>query len=143
MWAIQDFEVSLHQQEDEEAATNERARIVHLRKDLNAKVKCTKAVMKAKYEYRVAMQEARAISCSKLEELEAAYSEDLSENMAAKSLQCATLHSEHARHMHELEKQALDAENKSCQDFLLVHQAILCHAPSLSRRIYIPLTISY
>ena len=128
-WIIRDFEASLHQQEAEEATTNERARIVHSRNDLNGKVRCTKAVMKAKYEYRVAVQEARAIRCSKLKELEAAYSEALSENMAAKSLQCATFHSEHARHMHELERWALDAENKSCQDFLLTHQAILCHAP--------------
>ena len=85
--------------------------------------------MKARYEYRVAIQEVRAIRCSKLEESEAAYLEALSENAVAKSLQCATLHSEHARHMHELERQALYAENKSHQDFLLAHQAILCHAP--------------
>ena len=31
--------------------------------------------------------------------------------------------------MHELEEQALDAENKSHQDFLSTHQAILHHAP--------------
>ena len=35
---------------------NERAKIVHSRKDLNAKVKCTKVVMKAKYNYRMAIQ---------------------------------------------------------------------------------------
>ena len=98
-WAIQDFEVLLHQQEAEEAAANERAKIVHLRKDLNAKVKCTKAVMKAKYDYRVAIQEARVIRCSKLKESEAAYLEALSENVAVKSLQCATLCREHAKHM--------------------------------------------
>ena len=63
------------------------------------------------------------------EESEAAYLEALSENMAAKSLQCAMLCSEHTRHMHELEKWDLDAENKSHQDFLLAHQTILCHAP--------------
>ena len=128
-WAIWDFEASLHQQEAEEATANERAKIVHSRKDLNAKVKCAKVVMKAKYKYRVAIQEARAIRCSKLEESEAAYLEALSENAAAKSLQCTTLHREHARHMHEVEKRALDVENKSHQDFLLAHQAILCHAP--------------
>ena len=83
----------------------------------------------AKYNYRVAIQEARAISCSKLKESEAAYLEALSENVAAKSLQCATLHREHAKHMCELEEWALDAENKSHQDFLFVHQAILCYAP--------------
>ena len=85
--------------------------------------------MKAKYNYGVAVQEARAIRCSELKESEAAYSEALSENMAAKSLQCATLHREHTRHMHELEERALDVENKSHQDFLFTHQAILRHAP--------------
>ena len=128
-WAIRDFEVLLHQWEAEEATTNERARIVHSRNDLNAKVKCTKVVMRAKYKYRVAIQEARVTRCSEFEESEATYLEALSENVAAKSLQCTTLCSEHTRHMHELEKRALDAENKSCQDFLLAHQAILCHAP--------------
>ena len=39
--AIQDFEMSLHQWEAEVAAANERAKIVHLRKDLQARVKCT------------------------------------------------------------------------------------------------------
>ena len=59
-WAIWDFEALLKQWEVEEAATNERARIVHLRSDLSTKVKCAKAVMKVKYEYWVAVQEARA-----------------------------------------------------------------------------------
>ena len=111
----------LHQQEAEEAATNERAKIVHLRKDLNARVKCTKAVMKAKYNYRVAIQESRVIRCSELEETEAAYSEALSENVAEKSLQCTTLCREHAEHMHRLEEWALEVENKSHQDFLSAH----------------------
>ena len=47
--------------------------------------------MRAKYNYRVAIQEARVVRCSKLEEAEAAYSEALSENAAAKSLHCAAL----------------------------------------------------
>ena len=76
-WAIWDFEALLHQQEAEAAAANERAKIVHLRKDLQARVKCAKAVMRAKYDYRVAIQEARVVRCSKLEEVEAAYSEAL------------------------------------------------------------------
>ena len=127
--AIWDFKASLHQQEAEEAAANERARIVHSRNDLNAKVKCVKAVMKAKYEYRVAIQEARVNRCSKLEESEAAYSQALSENAWLQSpFNVQHCCSEHTRHMHELERQALDVENKSCQDFLLAHQAILCHA---------------
>ena len=85
--------------------------------------------MKAKYEYRVAIQEARATRCNELEESEATYLEAISENVAAKLLQCAADHSEHARLMHELERQALDVENKSHQDFLLTHQSVLHHAP--------------
>ena len=127
--AIWDFEASLCQQEAKEAVANKRAKIVHSRKDLNAKVKCTKVVMKAKHDYRMAVQEARTIRCSKLQESEAAYSEALGENTAVRSTQCATLCREHVKHMHKLEEQALDAENKSCQDFLFACQAILRHAP--------------
>ena len=61
---IWDFEASLHQWEAEAAAANEKAKIVHLRKDLQARVKCTKAVMRAKYDYRVAVQEARLYSAT-------------------------------------------------------------------------------
>ena len=85
--------------------------------------------MRVKYDYRVAIQEARAVRCSKLEEAEAAYSEAISENVAVKSLQCTTLCREHTKYMCELEEWALDAENKSHQDFLSAHQAVLCHAP--------------
>ena len=104
-WAIQDFEALLCQQEAKEAVANERTKIVHSRKDLNAKVRCTKAVMKAKYDYRMAIQEARTIRCSELQESEAAYSEALSENAAVRSIRCATLHREHVKHMHELENE--------------------------------------
>ena len=119
--------MSLCQQEVKAAMANERSKIVHVRKDLNAKVKCTKVVMKAKYDYRVAIQEARAISCNELQELEAAYSEALSGNAAMKSTQCATLCREHVKHMRELKQQALDAENKSPQGFLFACQAIVHH----------------
>ena len=71
----------------------------------------------------------RAIRCSELKEVEAEYSETLRENAAAESLQCTTLCREHAEHMRELEERALEAENKSHQDFLFVHQAILHQAP--------------
>ena len=126
-WAIWDFEASLHQQEAEEAVANENAKSVHSRKDLNAKVKCAKAVMKAKYNYGMAIQEARTIRCNKLQESEAAYSEALGENASKRSTQCTTLHREHMRHMHELEERALDVENKSCQGFLFACQAIVHH----------------
>ena len=126
--AIWDFEALMHQQEAKEAAANERAKIVNSRKDLNAKVKCTKAVMKVKYDYRLAIQEARTIRCNEIQESETAYSEALGENAAVRSTQCATLCREHMRHMHKLEEWALDAENKSHQGFLFPCQAILYHA---------------
>ena len=85
--------------------------------------------MRAKYNYRVAIQEARAVRCSKLKEAEATYSEALSENASTKSLHCTTLRREHAKYMSELEEWALEVENRSWQDFLSTHQAILHHAP--------------
>ena len=99
-----------------------------MRRDLRAKVKCAKAVMKAKYKYHMAIQEARAERCNELKESEAAYSKALSKNVAAQSLQCATLCQGHMEHMQELESHALKVENRSCQDFLLVHQAVLHQA---------------
>ena len=72
-WTIQDFKALLHQWEAKEAAANERAKVVYLRRDLNAKVKCTQVVMKAKYNYRVVVQEAKMIRCSEIQESEAAY----------------------------------------------------------------------
>ena len=85
--------------------------------------------MRAKYNYRVAIQETRVVRCSELEEAEATYSEALSENMATKSLHCTTLCRQHAKYMSELEERALEAENRSQQDFLSTHQAVLHHAP--------------
>ena len=85
--------------------------------------------MKAKYEYHMAIQKARAERCTELKESEATHSEALSKNVADLSLQCATLCQEHMENMWELETRALKAENKSHQDFLLVHQAVLQQAP--------------
>ena len=123
--AIWDYEASLHQQEAETAAANERAKIAHSRKGLQARVKCTKVVMRAKYNYWVAVQEARATRCNKLEEVETAYSEALCENTATQSLHCTTLCREHAKHMSQLEEQALEVEIKSQQDFLSAHSSDL------------------
>ena len=128
-WVIWDFKASLHQREAETDAANERAKIVHSRKDLQARVKCAKVVMRAKYNYRVAVQEARAIWCNELEEAEAAYSEALCKNAAMQSLHCTTLCREHVKYMSELEEWALEVEIRSWQDFLSVHLAILHHAP--------------
>ena len=47
----------------------------------------------------------------------------------AGSLHCATLCREHAKYMSELEEQALEVENRSQQDFLSTHLAILHHDP--------------
>ena len=60
--------------------------------------------MKAKYDYRIAIQGARMIRYSQFQELEAAYSEALSENAAMRSTQCTTLCREHVKHMHELKE---------------------------------------
>ena len=85
--------------------------------------------MKAKSDYWAAIEEATTIRCSKLLELEATYLEAISKNAAVRSTQCATLHREHVKHMHELEERVQRKENKSCQDFLSACQAILQHAP--------------
>ena len=112
----------------ETATANVKAKAAHSLRDLKARVRCAKAIMKAKYEYCMAIQEARAERCTELEELEATYSEALSKNVAALSLQCTTLCREHIEHMWELEACALRMENKSHQDFLVVHQAVLHQA---------------
>ena len=127
-WAIRDFEASMCQQEAKEAVANERAKVIHSRKNLDAKVGCAKVVMEAKYNYRMAIQEARMIRCNQLQESETAYLEALGENSAARSTWSAKLCREHVQHMHKLEEQALREENKSHQDFLSTCQAILCHA---------------
>ena len=126
---IWDYEASLYQWEAETAAANERVKIACSRKGLQARVKCTKVVMRAKYDYRVAVQEARSTQCNELEEAENTYSEALCENAATQSLHCATLHREHVKYMSELEGRALEAENRSQQDFLSTHLAILHLAP--------------
>ena len=86
-------------------------------------------MIKAKYNYCMTVQEARAERCTELEESEAAYSKAINENVANHSLKSATLCQEHMEHMQELEMHALKAENKSCQHFLVAHQAVLHQAP--------------
>ena len=109
-------------------STIEKAKAVHSWGDLHARVKCTKAVMKAKLDNRMTVQEARMAWCAELQESEVAYSEALSEAAAKKSHECATLHQMHAEHMWDLEAQAIRAENRSHQDFLLAHQMLLHQA---------------
>ena len=74
---------------------------------------CTKAALEAKYNYRVAIQEAKMIRSNWLQELEIAYWKALGENAAVTSFQSTTLHREHVRLMHELEEQAIREESKS------------------------------
>ena len=139
-WAIQEFQALLCQQEAKEAMANEKAKIIHSRNDLDAKVGCAKAVMKAKYNYRMAIQEARMIRCNQLQESEAIYLEALGENAATKSTWSATLCREHVKHMHKLEKQALGKIKVAKTSFLPVKPSYaMLH--SLSRRICLPLTM--
>ena len=99
--AIWELKVSLCQYEAEEATANEKAKIIHSRRNLNTKVGCTKAVMEAKYNYRVAIQEAKTIRKNQLQELEIAYSQALGENAAVRSTQSMRLHRECVKLMHK------------------------------------------
>ena len=118
----------LCQNKAKEAASIEKAKVVHSREVLDAKVGCTKAVLEAKCNYRVAIQEAKMIRGNQLQELEVAYSKALGEAMAMRSSQSAVLRREYERLMQELEEQAIREESKSHHDFLSVCQAILHHA---------------
>ena len=128
--AIRDFKTSLHQHEAEAVAANEEAKVAHSQRDLQARIKCAKVVMMAKLDYRVTVQEARAVQCAKLQESEATYTEALRETVAKKSCECASLCRGHAECMWDLETQAIWAENRSHQDFLLMHQMLLHQAPN-------------
>ena len=85
--------------------------------------------MRAKHDYRLAVQEARTVKCNKLEESETACSEAILKNASMRALHCVALCKEHAKHMWELEEWTLATGNKSHHDFLLAHQAILWNAP--------------
>ena len=102
-WAIQDLKALLHQQEAKEATANKRANFTHSRKNLDIKVGCTKVVMAAKYNYRMAILEARTTRSNQLHKLETAYSEAVRENTLVRSTRTTELHREHAEHMHKLE----------------------------------------
>ena len=103
--AIRDFETSLHQCEADAMTAIDKAKAAHSWRDLHARVKCTKAIMKVKLDYRMTIQEARTARCAELQESEVAYSEALSEAAAKKSHECTTLHQMHAEHMRDLEAQ--------------------------------------
>ena len=127
----------MHQLEVETTAANAKAKGICSRRDLRARVKCAKIMIKAKYDYRMTIQEARAGRCTELEESEAAYSEAINENAANHSLKSAMLHQEHMEHMQELKTHALKVEIKSHQHFLVAHQAVLHQArPSLKENLH-------
>ena len=127
--AIRDFETSLCQWEVEAMATFKEAKVAHSRRDLHTRIRCAEAIMKAKFEYQMAIQEARMARCAELRDSEVVYSEVLSEATAKKSCECTNLCQMHAEHLQDLEAQAIRAKNRSCQDFLLVHQTLLHRAP--------------
>ena len=56
-WVIWELGLLLHQNEVKEAASIEKAKVVHSREVLDAKVDCAKSVLEAKCNYRVAVQE--------------------------------------------------------------------------------------
>ena len=106
-------------------AAIDKAKAAHSQRDLHARVKCAKAIMKAKLDYCTTVQEARMARCAELQESEVAYTEVLGEAATKKSHECTTLCQMHAEHMQDLEAQAIRAENQSCQDFLPAHQMLL------------------
>ena len=89
--AIRDFKTLLHQHEAEAVPANEEAKVACSQRDLQARIKCAKVVMKVKLNYRVTVQEARVVRCAELQESEAAYTEALREMAAKKSCKCASL----------------------------------------------------
>ena len=109
--AIRDFETALCQHEADAMATIDKAKAARSWRDLHARVKCAKAVVKVKLDYRMTIQEARTARCAELQESEVAYSEALGKAAAKKSHECATLHQMHVEHMQDLEAQAIRAKN--------------------------------
>ena len=119
----------LCQSEVDEAASIKKAKVIHSREVLDAKVGCARSVLKAKCNYQAAIQEAKMIRGNLLQKSETSYSEAIGKAMTLRSSQMAALHREHVRVMQELEKQALREESKSCHDFLSTYQTALHHSP--------------
>ena len=117
-WITTELGLQLCQNEADEAAANERAKILHSWEILDAKVDCTKVVLEAKNSYRAAVWEAKAVWGNWFQEMEVAYSMALGENAATRSSWSTALHQEHIKLMQELEEQAIREESKSWHDFL-------------------------
>ena len=92
------------QSEVNEAASIEKAKVIHSQEVLDAKVDCARSVLKAKSNYRAAVQEAKTIRGNLLQKSEIAYSKAISEAVALRSSQSAALHREQIRLMQELEE---------------------------------------
>ena len=103
-WVVWELGILLCWNVAKEAAANEKAKVLHSQKVLDAKVDCTKVVLEAKNKYGVAIQEAKMIRSNWLQESEITYSKALGENAAVRSSQSVTLHREHVRLMHKLEE---------------------------------------
>ena len=101
---IWELGLQLHQNESKEAAANERAKVLHSREVLDAKVDFAKTVLEAKYKYRVAIQKAKTMRGNQLQESEITYSKALAKNAAIRCSRSVTLHSEHIRLMQGLEE---------------------------------------
>ena len=82
-----------------EAASVEKAKVIHSWEVLDAKVGCARSVLKAKYNYQAAIQEAKMIRGNLLQKSEIAYSKAIGEAAALRSLQSVALHREHVRLM--------------------------------------------
>ena len=121
----------LCQSEVKEAASIEKAKIIHSCEVLDTKVDCAKSVLEAKCNYMTAIQEAKTIRGNWLQKSEITYSKAVGEAAALRSSQSLALHREHIRLMQELEEQALREESKSCHDFLSACQAALFHVLQL------------
>ena len=93
-WVIWELGLLQCQSEVEEAASIEKAKVVHSREVLDAKVDCTRSVLETKCNYRVAVQEAKTIRGNWLQKSETAYSKAISEAAALRSSQSAVLHRE-------------------------------------------------
>ena len=85
-WVIWELGVLLCWNKAEEAASNEKAKVVHSWEVLDAKVDCAKAILEAKCNYRVAIQEAKMIRGNWLQESEIAYSKALGKSAASEVL---------------------------------------------------------
>ena len=128
-WVIWELGPLLCQSEVEEATSIEKAKVIHSQEVLDTKVDCTRSVLEAKCNYKVAIQEAKTIGGNWLQKSEIAYSKAIGEAVALRSSQSAAVHREHIRLMQELEEQALREESKSHHDFLSICPAALHHAP--------------